>query len=118
MNSVQRRLFRVFVEAGGDMTNGQQVERFIHLIDVQVTLMPPRVRTAMELVLRADDDVRYIDLAGHLAEREGTSVTPTALRQRVARGMRILVDRVRRREEGFSGGPPPGSGPFETRPDH
>jgi hypothetical protein len=98
------------------MTNGRQVDRFIHLIDVQVTLMPPRVRTAMELVLRAEDDVRYVDLAGHLADREGTSVTPTALRQRVARGMRILVEHVRRGAVGVSGGIPPGAGPLETRP--
>jgi hypothetical protein len=118
MNSVQRRLFRAFVEAGGDMTNGQQVERFIHLIDVQVTLMPPRVRTAMELVLRAGDDVRYADLAAELGAQEGMSVTPTALRQRVARGMRILVDRVRRRPSGPPGERSRGPGGIEFRAGH
>jgi hypothetical protein len=116
MNSVQRRLFRVFVEAGGDMTNGQQVERFIHLIDVQVTLMPPRVRKSMELVLRASDNVRYAELAAELGGQEGASVTPTALRQRVARGMRILVDRVQRRQPGPPGEQASGSGQLETRP--
>jgi hypothetical protein len=117
MNSVQRRLFRAFVEAGGDMTSGQQVERFIRFIDVQVTLKPPRVRTAMELVLRADDDVRYADLAEEITVREKTPVTPTALRQRVARGMRVLVDGVQCREPGLPEGVPPRVGRLETRPD-
>jgi hypothetical protein len=99
------------------MTSGQQVERFIRFIDVQVTLMPPRVRTAMELVLRADDDVRYAELADEIATHEKTSVTPTALRQRVARGMRTLVDRVRCREAGPPGSVPPGVGRLETGPD-
>jgi len=115
MNSVQRRLFRAFVEAGGDMSDGRQVERFIHFVDVQVTLMPPRVKTAMELVLRAGDDVRYAELAAELAARERAAVTPTALRQRVARGMRTLVERVHRKRSGRPASRLPGARRIESR---
>ena len=91
MNNVQRRLFRAFVEGGGDMTDSSQVDRLIRHVDIQVTLMPPRVKAAMELVLRANDEVSYAQVAIELSGREGSRVSTTAIRQRVARGMRALV---------------------------
>jgi hypothetical protein len=97
MNSIQRRLFRTFVQAGGDLTEDAEVERFIRYIEASLTMLPPKVKTAIEFTWRAKDSPSYARIAASLSEREGSAVTPTALRQRVSRGLRLLEEAIRSR---------------------
>lgn len=108
MNNVQRRLFRRYVEGGGDLTNAREVEFMVRSVQTTVALMPPRVRMAIELALNAPEDTSYSELAESLSERSGCEVSVSAFRQRVARGMRDLeravFQRARRRDAGGSRG--------------
>jgi hypothetical protein len=97
MNSVQRRLFRAFAEAGGDLSEDGQVESFIRYVESSLVLLPPKVREALELVWRGRDGVAYDALAVQLGQREQTLLSVTALHQRVSRGTRLLEDGVRSR---------------------
>jgi hypothetical protein len=97
MNNVQRRLFRRYVEGGGDLTNAAAVEAMIRSVQTTVALMPPRVRAAIELALNADEETSYADLSARLSARCGSVVTVSAFRQRVARGMRDLERAVQER---------------------
>lgn len=97
MNSVQRRLFRAFAEAGGDLSEDTQVEQFIRYVEANLVLLPPKVREAVELAWRCRDGTAYDQLAGQLRQREQTQVTVASLRQRVSRGTRLLEYAVRRR---------------------
>lgn len=90
MNNLQRRLFRRYVEGGGDLTNARAVESMVRSVQTTVALMPPRVRAALELALNAGEETPYSELAAALSEHAGGEVTVSAFRQRVARGMRDL----------------------------
>ena len=89
MNSVQRRLFRAFVESGGDLTHEADVDRLIQHVNANVWVMPPKVKRALQLALHADEHLHYGDLAQTLSTEEGC-VTEAAFRQRVSRGVRVL----------------------------
>lgn len=106
MNSVQRRLFRVFVNGGGDITDRAAVDRLIRFVDVQVTLMPPKVKLAMEFVLNAQGEISYAALSREASTREGEPISQAALRQRVSRGVRTLEEAVRRRARALARGEP------------
>jgi len=94
MNNVQRRLFRRYVEGGGDLANSRQVEEMVRSIQTTVALMPPRVRAAIELALSAPEETSYSELASTLSVQSGTAVTVSAFRQRIARGMRDLEQSI------------------------
>ncbi len=102
MNGVQRRLFRAFVETGGDLSEDGQVEGFIRFVESNLVLLPPRVREAMELVWRCPDGTGYERLAGQLSQREPTAVRVASLRQRVSRGTRLLEYAIHQRSWGSS----------------
>lgn len=106
MNNVQRRLFRRYVEVGGDLTNAKAVASMVRSVQTAVALMPPRVRAAIELALNASEDTSYGDLAETLSKESGTSISVSAFRQRVARGMRDLEQTVagRARAQGVLAG--------------
>lgn len=110
MNSVQRRLFRAFAEAGGDLSEDVQVEGFIRYVESNLLLLPPRVREAIELVWRGHDGMPYDGVAAQLAQREGAAVSVAALQQRVSRGARLLEDAVRNRSWGSAPAARPGNG--------
>ena len=97
MNNVQRRLFRAFVEAGGDLGEEDQVDHLIRFVENNIMLLPQKVREAIEFVWRRPADERYDRLAAHLSERLGRPVTEPALQQRISRGLRLLEDAVRHR---------------------
>ena len=96
MNSVQRRLFRAFVESGGDLTHEADVDRLIQQVNANVWVMPPKVKRALQLALHADEQLHYGDLAERLSGEEGI-VTEAAFRQRVSRGVRVLESAIRER---------------------
>ena len=96
MNSVQRRIFRAFVESGGDLSHEMDVERLIQQVNANVWVMPPKVKRALQLALHAEEQVHYGDLAQRLAGEEG-SVSEPAFRQRVSRGVRVLESAIRER---------------------
>jgi DNA-directed RNA polymerase specialized sigma24 family protein len=110
MNSVQRRLFRAFAQAGGDLSEDAQVEGFIRYVESSLVLLPPRVREAVELVWRGRDTMSYAEIAAHLAQRERAALSVTALQQRVSRGVRLLEDAVRTRSWGSAPAARPGNG--------
>jgi hypothetical protein len=95
MNSVQRRLFRAFVESGGDLTHEGSVDRLIQHVNASVWVMPPKVKRALQLALHAEDRLCYADLAEQLSGEEAELVTEPAFRQRVSRGVRALEAVVR-----------------------
>ena len=76
MNSVQRRLFRAFVESGGDLTHEALVDRLIQHVNASVWVMPPKVKRALELALHAEEQLHYADLAGRLSGEEGAVSEP------------------------------------------
>ena len=96
MNSVQRRLFRAFVESGGDLTHESDVDRLIQHVNANVWVMPPKVKRALQLALHADEHLHYGDLAQNLSGEEGC-ITEAAFRQRVSRGVRVLEAAIRER---------------------
>jgi len=98
MNSVQRRLFRAFVESGGDLTHEAHVDRLIQQVNANVWVMPPKVKRALQLALHADEQLHYGDLAERLSSEEGEGgVSEPAFRQRVSRGVRVLESAIRSR---------------------
>jgi DNA-directed RNA polymerase specialized sigma24 family protein len=101
MNSIQRRLFRTFVQAGGDLTEDVEVERFVRYVEATLATLPPKVRSAIEMTWQAPDRPSYASLAARLSASEGVDVSPTALRQRVSRGLRQLEEAIRRRDWGL-----------------
>jgi hypothetical protein len=96
MNSIQRRLFRSFIEAGGDVAEAVQVEQFIRYVEAVLTILPPKVKAAIDLAWRAEDMPRYERMAARLSQ-PGLSVSASALRQRVSRGLRFTEHAIRRR---------------------
>jgi hypothetical protein len=96
MNSVQRRLFRAYVESGGDLTHEADVDRLIQHVNANVWVMPPKVKRAVQLALHADDSLHYGELAQQLSGEEG-DVSEPAFRQRVSRGVRVLESIIRSR---------------------
>jgi hypothetical protein len=96
MNSVQRRIFRAFVESGGDLTHEMDVERLIQQVNANVWVMPSKVKRALQMALYAEERLHYGDLAQRLSNEEG-SVSEAAFRQRVSRGVRVLESAIRAR---------------------
>ena len=97
MNSVQRRLFRAFVESGGDLTHEGTVDRLIQHVNASVWVMPPKIKRALQLALHAEEQLRYGDLAETLSGEESDGVSEPAFRQRVSRGVRVLESTIRAR---------------------
>jgi len=97
VNNVQRRLFRAFVKAGGDLSEDDEVERFVRCVENNLLLLPPKIREAVELVWRDSTAMPYELLATKLRRQLGRPVTVVALQQRVSRGTRLLEDAVRSR---------------------
>lgn len=95
MNSVQRRLFRAFAENGGDLSDDAQVACFIRSVEGTLLLLPPKVRTAVELIWRGTDELSYREVAAELAHRERAKLTLSAVRRRVSRGASALEEVVR-----------------------
>jgi len=95
MNSVQRRLFRAFVESGGDLTHEATVDRLIQQVNASVWVMPPKIKRALQLALHAEEQLRYCDLAERLSSEEAAEVSEPAFRQRVSRGVRVLETAIR-----------------------
>ena len=90
MNRVQRRLWKAFLTAGGDVGEPQQLERFQRLIHDHIHLMPPALLRVMVLVLATEGEVDYEQLATDLASKDRLHLSRSALRQRVSRALRRL----------------------------
>ena len=86
MNKIQRRLFRAFLDSGGNITDEVELERFVRYVEAVLSLLPPKLRLAVDLAWRASDSSPYVRVARILSQREGGQVSPQALRQRVALG--------------------------------
>jgi len=97
MNKIQRRLFRAFLDSGGNLTDEVELERFVRYVEAVLSLLPPKLRLAIDLAWRAPDSSPYVRVAGILSQREGAQVSAQALRQRVSRGLRELERQVRQR---------------------
>lgn len=95
MNSIRRRLIQTFVDAGGDLREDGEVDRFIRYVEATLATLPPKVRVALEATWRARDAPSYARLAAALSAREGAEVSVTALRQRVSRGLRAMEQSIR-----------------------
>ena len=85
MNRVQRRLWKAFLTAGGDVEEPQQLERFQRLVHDHIHLMPPALLRVMVLVLDSDSEVDYEQLARDLASKDRLHVSRSALRPRTGR---------------------------------
>lgn len=95
INRVWRRLWRAFLRAGGEVKDGDAVERFRRLVEDYVNLaLPPSLSLAMVRVLASHDEPDYIRLARDLGTAEGHSVSATAARQRVSRAVRQLEQAI------------------------
>lgn len=90
LNVIQRRLFRAFLAAGGDIMEEQELERFVRYVEMMLSMLPSKIRAAVDLAWRARDPVSYERLASSLSTSEGAKVSPAALRQRVSRGLRMI----------------------------
>jgi hypothetical protein len=97
MNSVQRRLFRAFVESGGDLTHEAAVDLLIQHVNTSMWVMPPKVKRALQLALHAEERLCYGELAEQLSSEEAEVVTEPAFRQRISRGVRALEAVIRAR---------------------
>src|SRR5262249_27161346 len=95
MNRVQRRLWKAFLAAGGEITEPFQIDRFQRVIHDQIQLLPPALLRGMMLVLSCDGEVDYQELAADLVARDRLHVSRSALRQRVSRAIRRLERVIR-----------------------
>jgi hypothetical protein len=95
MNRIQRRLFRGFINSGGDLTNEAEVEQFIRYVESNLFVLPPKVRAALETLWHQPQPPSYTTLAARISKDEGGPVTSIALRQRISRGLRTLEDSIR-----------------------
>src|SRR5438094_2187920 len=95
MNRLQRRLFRAFLTAGGDLAEAAEVERVIRYIEGMISVLPHKTRSAFELAWRADRTTTYGPLVGQLSEFEGGEVRTLAMRQRVSRAARTIEEAIR-----------------------
>jgi hypothetical protein len=93
VNRVQRRLLRVFFEAGGDQP--PEADVFARQVEAMLARLSPKVRSAVEAAWRAPDAPDYAALARELAARDGEEVSLVALRQRVSRGVRAVEQALR-----------------------
>jgi len=96
MNGLHRRLLKAFVQNGGDLGDGHDLDRFATIVRTNVLLLTARTRRAVELALEGGEEVSYDDIAMRLAEHEGRPVSVASVRQRVSRGGRSLEMAVRR----------------------
>jgi len=103
MNRVQRRLWKAFLTAGGDVGEPQQIERFQRLVQDHINLMPPALLRVMMLVLGSEGEVDYEQLATDLASKDRLHVSRSALRQRVSRAIRRLESVIQ--ETNWKAGP-------------
>lgn len=95
MNTVQRRIFRAFVDAGGDLSREAEVDRLMRHVNASIMVMQPKLKRAVRLALNADERLCYRALAARLVSAEGAHVTEVAFRQRVSRGVRALESAIR-----------------------
>ena len=95
MNRVQRRLWKAFLAAGGEITEPHQIERFQRVVHDHIQLMPPALLRVMMLVLSSEGEVDYEQLAADLVAKDRLHVSRSALRQRVSRAIRRLEAVIR-----------------------
>jgi len=90
VNNVVRRIFREFVNAGGDPSDDGAVERLIRLVEARLFVSPPKVRRAVERFWRGSDEVTYEEVAAEL----GTNAE--AAYQLIRRFMRVVAAVIQR----------------------
>jgi hypothetical protein len=100
VNRFQRRLFRTFLETGGE-----RFDSFAEQVEGAIPVLSPKTRSAVEAAWRAAEPTDDRQLARMLAEMEGASVSPSTIRQRVSRGMRALEQVIRARGGGHPADP-------------
>ena len=98
MNRLQRRLFRAFLRAGGDLSDAAEVERLIRYIEGMISILPDKTRNAFELAWRSDRTTAYTTLVDQLSEFERSRIRSTTMRQRVSRAARALEEAIHRRD--------------------
>ena len=90
MIGLRRRLLRVFVDAGGDLADGDDLARLAQLVRSGTQALTIRTRRAVEIALEVGEEISHERLAAELSRLEGRTVTPAGARQRVSRGGRRL----------------------------
>lgn len=96
MNGLHRRLLKAFVQSGGDLGDGKDLDRFAALVRSNVLLLTARTRRAVEIALEGGEEISYEHISVRLGEQEGRPVSVASVRQRVSRGGRYLEAAVRR----------------------
>src|SRR5438046_9827873 len=82
MNKIQRRLFRAFLDSGGDIMNEVELERFVRYVEAVLSLLPPKLRLAVDLAWSASASSQYARAAPILSQRDAGAVSLQALRAR------------------------------------
>jgi len=108
MNNVQRRLFQAFLRSGGDLTDDEELERFVRYVEALLSLLPPKLKSAIDVTWRQNEPSAYLPAVRILSQQEGADISLQTLRQRVSRGLRQLEEQVRQRQwaHGPSASPP------------
>jgi len=95
MNAIQRRVLRAFVDSGGDLAEASQVDDLVRFVETRMCLLPPKLRTAIEIGWELPKGVDYEEIARRLSHSEGVVVKPVTARQRVSRALRALEPPIR-----------------------
>ncbi len=98
MHAIRQRLYRLFVQLGGNLADDAQVRVFDRCVEGQLLLLPPKVKLVLERAWFEPEASPYRLLVKWLARQEGGHLTEATVRQRLSRGARLL-------EEALSGKP-------------
>jgi len=95
MNAIHRRVLRAFVDSGGDLSEAAQVDGLVRYVETRMCLLPPKLRTAIEIGWELPQGVDYALIAERLSSSEGAVVSAVTARQRVSRAVRALEKPIR-----------------------
>jgi len=92
MHAVRQRLYRLFVELGGNLADAAQVRAFDRCVEGHLVLLPPKVKLVLERAWFEPEASPYRLLVKSLARQEGGHPTEATMRQRLSRGARLLEE--------------------------
>jgi hypothetical protein len=108
MHAIRQRLYRLFVQLGGNLGDAAEVRAFERCIEGQFALLPPKVKVVVERAWFAPKTSSYPLLVKWLARQEGHHPTEATVRQRLSRGARLLEELLSAKPwEGPPRTPPP-----------